>query len=156
MGWQLATALLLVLVIAASLVNHTSRMLLGTPVAAVAAPSQAAASKETVVDAAGLEAVDLAPIPAAGPFSSPPVAVRMLPARSAVVPAVAVASPIPAVVPIAIEVPGPTVADAHRSRPGAEIYAMGGALLTCAVLGLTLGPLGPLLAQATAIITRTP
>ena len=156
MGWQLATALLLVLVIAASLVNHTSRMLLGTPVAAVAAPSQAAASKETVVDAAGLEAVDLAPIPAAGPFSSPPVAVRMLPARSAVVPAVAVASPIPAVVPIAIQVPGPTVADAHRSRPGAEIYAMGGALLTCAVLGLTLGPLGPLLAQATAIITRTP
>ncbi len=32
MDWQLATALLLVLVIAAALVNHTSRMLLGAPV----------------------------------------------------------------------------------------------------------------------------
>jgi len=153
LGWQMTAALLLVLVIAASLVNHTSRMLLGAPVAAVAAPSEAAASKDTVVDAAGLEAVDLAPVPAAGPFSSPPVAVRTLPARSSV----AVASPIPAVLPIAIEVAaGPTVADARRSRPSAEIYAMGGALLTCAVLGLTLGPLGPLLAQATAVITRTP
>ena len=42
----------------------------------------------------------------------------------------------------------PISADARRSRPGAEIYAMGGALLTCAVLGLTLGPVsGRLLAQ---------
>jgi hydrogenase-4 component F len=40
-------------------------------------------------------------------------------------------------------------------RLGADSYALITALTACAVLGLTLGPLAPLLAQATTIVTGT-
>ena len=38
-------------------------------------------------------------------------------------------------------------------RLGADSYALIAALVLCGVLGLTLGPLAPLLEQATAIVT---
>jgi hydrogenase-4 component F len=146
MGWQMTAALLLVLVIAAALVNHTSRMLLGAPVAVPVVPAGPAA------------AGGLGPAQPAGPFAAHPVAVRTLPgsppgASAVAVEPVALAPPIPTVSPTGADEPQHSPS---RSRPGAEIYAMGGALVACAVLGLTLGPLGPLLAQATAVITRTP
>ena len=42
-----------------------------------------------------------------------------------------------------------------RRRPGADSYALVAALVVCGVLGLTLGPLAPLLEQATTIVTGT-
>jgi len=111
LGWATAAALILVLVIAAALVGHTSRMLLGAP---TPDPAPSTADRR----AAGGE-----------PGS----------AGSSV--AVVVAAPGPASRP--------------RRRLGADSYALVAALVVCGVLGLTLGPLAPLLAQATTIVTGT-
>jgi ferric-dicitrate binding protein FerR (iron transport regulator) len=43
----------------------------------------------------------------------------------------------------------------RRRRPEADSYALAAALVVCGVLGLTLGPLAPLLEQATSIVTGT-
>ncbi len=57
----------------------------------------------------------------------------------------------------AIALAEPIVTAAPRvARAGADVWAMAGALLTCAVLGIWIGPLGALLAQATAVLTGTP
>ncbi len=105
-----AAALLLVLVIAGSLLVHTSRMLLGTapPVGAAGSP---------------------------GPVGAP--------LRATGGAALALAEPVVAAVP-------------RASGAGADVWAMAGALLTCAVLGIWIGPLGTLLQQATAMVTGTP
>jgi hydrogenase-4 component F len=141
MDWQRATALLLVLVIAAALVNHTSRMLLGAPVAPSLEQGERQGEQQGEERGAAIETAapeELQP-EGIGPAVGASVGLSV------------------SVVPVVVETAtGATSAAVRRSRPGAEIYAMGGALLTCAVLGLTLGPLGPLLAQATAIVTRTP
>jgi hydrogenase-4 component F len=141
MAWQMAAALMLVLVIAAALVNHTSRMLLGAPVAPSLEQGERQGEQQGEERGAAIETAapeELQP-EGIGPAVGASVGLSV------------------AVVPVVVETAtGATSAAVRRSRPGAEIYAMGGALLTCAVLGLTLGPLGPLLAQATAIVTRTP
>jgi hydrogenase-4 component F len=99
-------------VIAAALVGHTSRMLLGAPV-----------------------------------DSPVPVAAAVAPAAAG-----APVAPVAAVAPVA----GGASARPPRRRWGADTFALLGALVTCAVLGLTLGPLGPLLDQATTVVTGTP
>ncbi len=109
LGWATAAALGLVLVIAAAMVGHTSRMLLGAP---------AREPSVVMVDA------DLPGASGAGAATRVAAAVT--------------ASPV------------------LRRRPGVDIFAMIGALLACAVLGITASPLGPLLEQAAGTVTGTP
>lgn len=112
LGWVTAAALLLVLVCAAALIGHTSRMLLGAPAA--------------TADGAPATTADGAPSvpPTATPVASPG-------AESALVTAV------------------PVRAD---RRLGADRWVLIGALAAAAVVGITLGPLDTLLAQAAAIV----
>ncbi|HOZ59801.1 MAG TPA: proton-conducting transporter membrane subunit, partial [Nakamurella multipartita] len=104
LGWVTAAALLLVLVCAAALIGHTSRMLLGAPAAT----------------ADGAPSVPSAATPAASPG-----------AESALVTAVPVRA---------------------NRRLGADRWVLIGALAAAAVVGITLGPLDTLLAQAAAIV----
>jgi hydrogenase-4 component F len=141
LGWATAATLILVLVIAAALVGHTSRMLLGAPTQGPA-PSTGDDDLRTGDGPAAVPGPAGAPVTAgasvaadvAGTAAGEPVD-----AGSAV--AVAVASSVPAS-PLTV-----------GRQLGADSYALIAALVLCGVLGLTLGPLAPLLEQATAIVT---
>ncbi len=93
LGWVMAAALILVVVIAAALFNHTSRMLLGT----------------------SAEPTDPAP-----------------------------------------GAPGGGTTVAIDTRPGVDTVTMVAALVVCAVLGISIGPLSHLLYLAAASLTGTP
>ncbi|MEP6560495.1 MAG: proton-conducting transporter membrane subunit [Nakamurella sp.] len=131
LGWATAAALILVLVFAAAMVGHTSRMLLGEGEPDPITGDQDTASQAAAApDAGATVAKDGTGISAAEPgLSLSTVAFVPAPRDPAG--------------------PGP----ARRSRPGADSYVWIGALIVCAVLGITLGPLAPLLSQATAIVT---
>ncbi len=134
LSWATAAALILVLVIAAALVGHTSRMLLGTP----AAPNPLPGSTDRHTDP-GPEAAAIAA--ATGIAADQKVIAAGEPGIAASGVAVAVAAPMPPSHP------------RGRRRPGADSYVLVAALVVCGVLGLTLGPLAPLLGQATTIVT---
>jgi hydrogenase-4 component F len=133
LSWATAAALILVLVIAAALVGHTSRMLLGTP----AAPDPLPGSTDRHTDPGPAAAA----IAAAGIAADQKVIAAGEPGIAASGVAVAVAAPVP---------PGHP---RGRRRTGVDSYVLVAALVVCGVLGLTLGPLAPLLGQATTIVT---
>jgi hydrogenase-4 component F len=145
LGWATAAALILVLVIVAALVGHTSRMLLGAPRQGPApstgdddlrtgdGPAVVPGPTGAPVTAGASVAADVAGTAAGGPVD----------AGSAVAVAVAVA--------VASSVPASPLTVGRRL--GADGFALIAALVLCGVLGLTLGPLAPLLEQATAIVT---
>ena len=54
---------------------------------------------------------------------------------------------------VAVAPSDPASRPSVRRRPGVDSYALVAALVVCGVLGLTLGPLAPLLEQATTIVT---
>ena len=65
-------------------------------------------------------------------------------------------APVPGGSSRAVAVAPPALIPARRRRwPEADSYALVAALVVCGVLGLTLGPLAPLLEQATSIVTGT-
>jgi hydrogenase-4 component F len=136
-GWATAAALILVLVIAAALVGHTSRMLLGAPAAEPAAttgarPAAVPALVRAITSTDSAVSTDQADTSVDHPGAARPAAT------------------------IAVPVPDPAIpVRTGLRRLGADSYALVGALVACAVLGLTLGPLSPLLAQATTIVTGT-
>ena len=134
LGWATAAALVLVLVIAAALVGHTSRMLLG-------APTQDPAPSTADPHAA-----------APGPWRqrSPPARGRGGQDRHRRRRAARRRSQWPSRSHRQSGEPA-----AVRRRPGVDSYALIAALVVCGVLGLTLGPLAPLLEQATTIVTGT-
>jgi hydrogenase-4 component F len=132
LGWVTAAALILVLVIAAALVGHTSRMLLGAPT-----QNSAPGTADHHAAAPGPAA---AAITAVGTADKNGTSVAGVPTGSSV----------------AVAVAPPALAPARRRRrPEADSYALVAALVVCGVLGLTLGPLAPLLEQATTIVTGT-
>jgi len=138
LGWATTAALILVLVIAAALVGHTSRMLLGAPEQDPAlSPADRRSERPAPVaaaNAAGGAADRTGPNDGTrGPVGKPGGA-----ASGAVV---TVAPPVS------------TSRSGGSRRRGADNYAMIAALIVCGVLGLTLGPLAPLMEQATAIVT---
>lgn len=130
MGAVTTAAMLLVLITAAALVVHTSRMLLGrvAQAPALVMPGHA----ETTGPGTGF-----APTPA--PVLSGAGSATVL-AGAGSATAVAVRA-----------VPHPT-ATADR-RPGSDVWAMVGALIACGVLGIWAGPLSTLLQQATVVVT---
>ncbi len=128
MGVVTTAALLLTLVTAAALMVHTSRMLLGSGKATATAP--------------GTPPVAAWPEPAT-PATTPDSS-AMTGTAVAVLPAPVVAAPVAATSVAAATVP---------RRPGADVWAMIGALTACAVLGIWTGPLGTLLQQAAGIVT---
>jgi hydrogenase-4 component F len=136
LGWATAAALILVLVIAAALVGHTSRMLLGAP---IADPALSTADRHVAVP--GQVAAAIIAGASVGADQTGNAAGELRAAGSGV--AVAVAPSVPASPP------------SVRRRPGVDSYALIAALVVCGVLGLTLGPLAPLLQQATTIVTGT-
>jgi hydrogenase-4 component F len=137
LGWATAAALILVLIIAAALVGHTSRMLLGapTPDPALSTGDPHAAAVPGTVAAAIIAGASVGADQTGNAAGEPRAA------GSGV--AVAVAPSVPASPP------------SVRRRPGVDSYALIAALVVCGVLGLTLGPLAPLLQQATTIVTGT-
>jgi len=150
LGWATAAALLLALVTAGALMVHTGRMLLG-------GPSSGTADAPDVPMASDVPAA----VPVLGTarvLATAPVPATAAPAgRSAGGAAVAVLVDPPVVVAIPVEErPGVSQTGIPRHRPGSDVWAMAGALTACAVLGIWLGPLGPLLQQAAAIVTGTP
>jgi hydrogenase-4 component F len=167
MGWVTGVALVLVLVIAAALLGHTSRMLLG-------APPEDRGAAAAVGDTMSGPALDAVADPVSDPVSPPvlgsvshpvtrPVAdlvVRPGAAPAAgqttvTVPASAPApDPEPHPGPIATAT-GPANATAVR-LPVAPALALTGALLACAVLGVSAGPLTTLLHLAADLLTGTP
>ena len=136
LGWATAAALILVLIIAAVLVGHTSRMLLGAP---IADPALSTADRHVAVP--GQVAAAIIAGASVGADQTGNAAGELRAAGSGV--AVAVAPSVPASPP------------SVRRRPGVDSYALIAALVVCGVLGLTLGPLAPLLQQATTIVTGT-
>jgi hydrogenase-4 component F len=131
LGWATAAALILALVIAAALVGHTSRMLLDAPTQDPALSTAVPGPVAAAITAGSSVGADRTITSAGEPVG----------AGSGV--AVAVAPSAPA--------SRPTV----RRRPGVDSHALIAALIVCGVLGLTLGPLAPLLEQATTIVTGT-
>jgi hydrogenase-4 component F len=133
-GWATAAALILVLVIVAALVGHTSRMLLGAP---TQDPAPRTADPHTA-----------APVPAA--ITADAGGAPEKTGTSAGEPRVEVSS-----LAVAVAPSDPASRPSVRRRPGVDSYALVAALVVCGVLGLTLGPLAPLLEQATTIVTGT-
>ena len=135
LGWATAAALILVLVIAAALVGSHQPDAARRP-----HPGPRTAHRRPARRGAGTRR------------RSPPArrARRTRPALAAGEPRVGVAS-----VAVAVAPPVRRALASVRRRPGADSYALVAALVVCGVLGLTLGPLAPLLEQATAIVTGT-
>ena len=138
LGWATAAALILVLVIAAALVGHTSRMLLGAPAAEPAAattgahPAAVPAPVGAITSTDGAVWTDRADTSVDHPGAAQPARAVAVPVQDPVIPV-----------------------RTDPRRLGADSYALITALIACAVLGLTLGPLAPLLAQATTVVTGT-
>ena len=151
LGWVTAVALILVLVIAAALVCHLSRMLLGAPTEEPVLTEEPAPTEEPAVVTDARPAAPRAPVAAAigvggtDRTNDPDRAAAEQSAARGIGVALAAA-------PGNAPSPGPT----GRRQLGVDSYAMIGGLVGCAVLGLTLGPLAPLLEQATRIVTGIP
>jgi hydrogenase-4 component F len=129
MGVVTGIALMLALVAAGALMVHTSRMLLGS---GPSEPAEAVDAGE-VVGIAAHRAAAGGPIAVATAASGPAAAAGTAMATRRA----AVASP-------------------SGSRPGSDTWAMIGALVGCAVLGVWAGPLGGLLEQATTVVVGAP